>query len=289
MIKPSATRLVCALVLVGGLTAAPLLNIDQPSEAPRSNEILAQKPEFEVRWQRGQLRLSGHTLSTRHESELQTAARIAYQSNPVVTQFKPLGIVPSYWADATARVISLLATTESARAHLMGHRLTLEAVITNRARWTAELASLRGSLPQHVTVDSDVFVLDPSVNTAAVCSSAFATFDAGHINFEESSDTFRSSALPRLDRVIALAEGCQHADVRVTGHTDASGNEEWNQVLSLKRAEAVGDYLVRGGISRERLRIVGAGSSAPIADNNTRYGRSQNRRIEIQWTDADRT
>jgi OOP family OmpA-OmpF porin len=67
----------------------------------------------------------------------------------------------------------------------------------------------------------------------------------------------------------------------VTGHTDASGDETWNQRLSLKRANAVADYVATGGVARSRLTVAGVGSSMPIADDNTRYGRSLNRRIEI--------
>ena len=119
MIKLSATRLVTAIVLVGGLTIAPLLNVDQPADELLNSEVLPQTPEFEVRWQRGQLTLSGHTQSTRHEGELRATAGSAYPSNTVVTHFNPLGIVPPYWSNVSRQVVALLATTESARAHLM--------------------------------------------------------------------------------------------------------------------------------------------------------------------------
>ena len=68
----------------------------------------------------------------------------------------------------------------------------------------------------------------------------------------------------------------------MTGHTDASGSEGWNQHLSMQRAQAVGDYLVSGGVDRARLLLAGVGSSSPIADDSTRYGRSLNRRIDIE-------
>jgi OOP family OmpA-OmpF porin len=55
----------------------------------------------------------------------------------------------------------------------------------------------------------------------------------------------------------------------------------------LLRANAVGDYLEEKGIDRGRLAISGAGSAVPIADNATRYGRSQNRRIEIALGNPD--
>jgi outer membrane protein OmpA-like peptidoglycan-associated protein len=51
----------------------------------------------------------------------------------------------------------------------------------------------------------------------------------------------------------------------------------------------VGDYIVDGGVERARLLVAGAGSSAPIADDSTRYGRSLNRRIEIKLSSIDKS
>jgi len=162
-------------------------------------------------------------------------------------------------------------------------------VVTDESRWKLELAALQRLLPAHMTLHSDVIALDTAISPSELCVRAFDTFDAGSINFEESSNTFRSSAYPRLERVIALAGSCPFAQIQVTGHSDSSGDEDWNKALSLKRAQAVSDFVVSRGISRDRLQVTGAGSSAPIADNATRYGRSLNRRIEIHWAEKERT
>jgi outer membrane protein OmpA-like peptidoglycan-associated protein len=93
----------------------------------------------------------------------------------------------------------------------------------------------------------------------------------------------RRSAYPVLDRVIALADACRGSTLTITGHTDSTGNESWNQQLSLARAQAVATYLDSRGIAGDRLISVGAGSSLPIATNATRYGRGINRRIDIHF------
>ena len=289
MIKHPALRLVATFVLVGGLIAAPPLNIDEPIVAPQSKALLPQAPEFDVRWQRGQLTLAGHTRSSAHELELLTIADSAYPGSTLLAEFDPLGAVPPYWADTSGLIVSLLAATESAHATLSEHTLIISAVVADESGWKLELAALQRLLPAHLTVHSDVIALDTTISPTELCVRAFGTFDAGRINFEESSSTFRNSAYPRLDRVIALAGSCPYARIWVTGHTDASGNEDWNKKLSLERAQAVSDYVVSRGISRERLQVSGAGSSVPIADNATRYGRSLNRRIEIRWTEDERT
>ena len=116
-----------------------------------------------------------------------------------------------------------------------------------------------------------------------MCRRAFSSYDAGTIAFEQSTDRFRQSAIPELDRLVALVDACRQGKVRVTGHTDASGNEAANHALSLQRANAVIDYLVVRGIDADRLLSRGAGAGEPVADNSTRYGRSLNRRIEIEF------
>ena len=70
----------------------------------------------------------------------------------------------------------------------------------------------------------------------------------------------------------------------VVGHTDSSGTDVYNLELSLRRAAAVRDALIAAGVAEEALTIEGAGSTDPIAANDTAAGRAQNRRIEIEVT-----
>lgn len=70
--------------------------------------------------------------------------------------------------------------------------------------------------------------------------------------------------------------------VDVVGHADSTGADDYNQVLSERRARSVADYLVRNGrVHPQRLAIAGMGERAPVASNATESGRAQNRRVEI--------
>ena len=69
--------------------------------------------------------------------------------------------------------------------------------------------------------------------------------------------------------------------VRIEGYTDSTGPERYNQLLSLRRAEAVRDYLASQGIDEIRMTIAGFGESNPIDTNDTRAGRANNRRVEF--------
>jgi OOP family OmpA-OmpF porin len=85
-----------------------------------------------------------------------------------------------------------------------------------------------------------------------------------------------------LDKIIEVADDCRDSTIAITGHSDSSGNETWNRRLSVARAQAVADYITRGGITPARLLVEGLGSAVPIADNATAQGRSINRRIEFE-------
>lgn len=72
--------------------------------------------------------------------------------------------------------------------------------------------------------------------------------------------------------------------VKITGHTDSDGNGGYNLALSQRRADAVLRELVSLGVSGARLSAQGMGESRPVAPNTTEYGKSKNRRIEVQLT-----
>lgn len=69
--------------------------------------------------------------------------------------------------------------------------------------------------------------------------------------------------------------------VRIDGHTDASGQEIYNQQLSLRRAKSVGDVLRSVGMPEQNIQLRGLGSSEPVASNATATGRTENRRVSI--------
>jgi OmpA-OmpF porin, OOP family len=67
----------------------------------------------------------------------------------------------------------------------------------------------------------------------------------------------------------------------VAGHTDADGEDSFNQALSEKRAQAVINYLVKAGLTADRFTAVGYGATQPVAGNDSDDGKAQNRRIEF--------
>ena len=101
------------------------------------------------------------------------------------------------------------------------------------------------------------------------------------IRFQAGKALLPKGEIPRLDRIAAVLVEFPELKVRVEGHTDSTGRDETNLVLSQQRAEAVLGALVERGIAAERLTAAGLGKAKPIASNDTQAGRSQNRRVEI--------
>jgi OOP family OmpA-OmpF porin len=102
------------------------------------------------------------------------------------------------------------------------------------------------------------------------------------VNFELDSDQL-TGASEAILAPIAQAHKMYHADVAlvISGHTDSTGSDAYNQDLSQRRAESVRAYLVSQGSPADKLSAVGYGESNPVADNGTKEGRAQNRRVEL--------
>ena len=100
------------------------------------------------------------------------------------------------------------------------------------------------------------------------------------VNFDFDSDVVKEQYFSDVGELAEFLKRFDDIQVDVEGHTDNSGPEEYNQNLSERRAQAVVDLLVnQHGIGADRLRAVGYGESQPVADNATREGRAENRRV----------
>ncbi|MFV0449065.1 MAG: OmpA family protein [Vibrio sp.] len=100
-------------------------------------------------------------------------------------------------------------------------------------------------------------------------------------NFAHNSAEISSQAAKQLDELATFLNANPQAKVEITGHTDSLGSAEYNQAMSEKRAIAVADVLFKNGIDESRMIISGQGESNPIASNETKEGRQQNRRVDI--------
>ncbi|KFE64408.1 OmpA family protein [Hyalangium minutum] len=100
--------------------------------------------------------------------------------------------------------------------------------------------------------------------------------------FAAGTDVLLEENLPVLQALArAIQERSWIQQLRIEGHTDNSGNVDFNNLLSLRRAESVKRWLVEHGIDAGRLQTAGYGPSRPVTDNATPLGRAANRRVDF--------
>jgi OOP family OmpA-OmpF porin len=121
----------------------------------------------------------------------------------------------------------------------------------------------------------------PVVAPAPTPAAAPAKVVLTGVNFDFDKAAIRPDDVERLDKDVATLKEWGNVKVEVAGHTDSIGTDEYNMGLSLRRADAVRNYLVDKGIAADRLSVKGYGESQPVADNATSEGRFQNRRVEL--------
>ena len=101
------------------------------------------------------------------------------------------------------------------------------------------------------------------------------------VRFENNSNDFSTSNLDQLIKLGLSIKNRQTVSLNISGYTDSAGPEEYNNRLSLIRANMVKSYLLGLGIHPDRMNVQGLGSQNPIADNTTAAGRRLNRRVEV--------
>ena len=103
-----------------------------------------------------------------------------------------------------------------------------------------------------------------------------------NIFFETAKFNLKPSSKIELNKLSEFMKKNENIEIEISGHTDDVGNDAANKTLSLNRAKAVYDYLVKAGVPAERLKWVGYGEEQPIADNSTADGKAKNRRTEFE-------
>jgi outer membrane protein OmpA-like peptidoglycan-associated protein len=106
------------------------------------------------------------------------------------------------------------------------------------------------------------------------------TFRDG-IQFDVNSAELSAASKENLTELAKTLKKYDDTNILVEGHTDATGTREYNLKLSERRAESVADYLESIGVSSKRITEQGYGPDQPVSDNNSDYGRQQNRRVEV--------
>jgi outer membrane protein OmpA-like peptidoglycan-associated protein len=101
------------------------------------------------------------------------------------------------------------------------------------------------------------------------------------VNFDSARTRIKSEHKPFLDTVADVMRNNPGATVLLRGHADIRGRDRYNYELSHRRTDSILNYLVKKGVKPERVALQGYGYHIPVADNSTKEGRAENRRIEL--------
>ncbi|NNL07520.1 MAG: OmpA family protein [Gammaproteobacteria bacterium] len=112
------------------------------------------------------------------------------------------------------------------------------------------------------------------IASIGIVGASMFDFDSAKLNDDgiATIEAYRKSIGPELTDAYMVV---------IVGHTDSSGDPKYNLWLSKERAKSVAEYLVSTGVNENQIRIIGRGAKEPIAANETREGRMQNRRVDI--------
>lgn len=153
--------------------------------------------------------------------------------------------------------------------------------------WTPELATAKCDpdlMPKVAVAPADPVpeVLAAPAPAAVMPVTEKVSMDADAL-FDFDKSVIKPKGKEELDEVVRKLNlaGAELGLIVSTGHTDSTGRVEYNEDLSLRRAEAVKAYLISKGVESNDIKTTGAGESQPYADNATAEGRAENRRVEI--------
>jgi outer membrane protein OmpA-like peptidoglycan-associated protein len=166
-------------------------------------------------------------------------------------------------ADAEAARAAALAEQQKAQAEADRQRLAAEEAIRQKEAMRARLLAQLNQVLETKDTARGLIVSMPDV-----------LFDFGKY-------TLKPAARERLARISGIVLAYPDLRLEIEGYTDSIGSDDFNQILSEKRAASVRDYLIGANVPLDSVTARGMGKSDPIAPNTTAAGRQLNRRVEM--------
>jgi OOP family OmpA-OmpF porin len=228
------------------------------------------------------LTLGGYVPDNNVHAALVAAAGRKFFSEKVVDNLKASVGAPSGFAGAVVPALGALSRLSTGTLVVSDREVKLSGDALYDAA-AVQIRNLAKDFPQGYQLKADISVKPAAAPVdATVCQQLFSDLLAkGKIRFESGRATIDPDSAGLLDRLIETALRCPNANIEIAGHTDADGEDGFNQTLSEKRAQAVVDYLVKAGLPAARFTATGYGSKQPIASNDTDEGKARNRRIDF--------
>ncbi len=156
-----------------------------------------------------------------------------------------------------------------------------EASTANEAAARAQAEAQRIRAQAEAEVNRLQAALGQIAETRRTALGLVMSLGSDHLKFEFDKADLRPEDRELLSRVAGILLTSHDYTISVNGHTDDVGSAEYNQKLSLRRAEAVRDYFVKGGLAPGILSVQGYGKTLPLVRGTSEVARAKNRRVEL--------
>lgn len=138
--------------------------------------------------------------------------------------------------------------------------------------------NLTVAVPSPPPVDTTAAAPQPKTETQIKLD---ALLTGKTIEFKSNSAVIDAASYTLLDEIVDILNQKPSSVIEIAGHTDATGDTDYNLTLSRDRATAVRRYLIGKNIDGARLKTAGYGATKPLANNEDESGKQQNRRVEF--------
>ncbi|OTG67787.1 hypothetical protein B9T25_07300 [Acinetobacter sp. ANC 4470] len=201
-----------------------------------------------------------------------------YGANQVIDKIKvKLVSAPNGWSDSVTRIITPdLKKVKQGRLSIRGIQVELTGKMSNQNDIQPTTANFQNMIqePYRLNIQLSVNQAEQKIIDDALKNRI--------IEFESGSSILVVSGTKILDEMAVALNKVAGKKVKIIGHTDSSGNQAQNLILSQERAATVKRYLAEKNVPTDNLSVEGLGSTKPVADNTTVEGRKKNRRIEFE-------
>jgi len=248
-----------------------------------------------VKDENGNVVLSGYVQNAKIRRRVMTKARNTFSGNVKNDRIRiARGEPNAEWPTVIHSGIERLSLLDQGRFNMEDNQF----VITGKAASEDvrdQINTMVGEMTSGYNGAANIAVPDTEainvgeIKSETICQALLNDLKAGNkINFAYNKAELRGAgSFDLLNNLASAAKQCSDFRVEVAGHTDADGQDSYNQWLSEARANTVVAYLADNGVEIDRMKAVGYGESRPIASNDNPEGMAANRRIEFTVTQSE--